>query len=94
MQNVLLTIHLILAVLLTGVVLLQRSEGGGLGIAHDFALPFARNLRKVLTDEVSLTRSFYLVRHAGDARIERMSRVADMLMSGLKAEVARLEGLT
>ena len=69
-------------------------EGGGLGIAHDFALPFARNLRKVLTDEVSLTRSFYLVRHAGDARIERMSRVADMLMSGLKAEVARLEGLT
>lgn len=69
-------------------------EGGGLGIAHDFALPFARNLRKVLTDEVSLTRSFYLVRHAGDARIERMSRVAEMLMSGLKAEVARLESLT
>ena len=32
MQNVLLTIHLILAVLLTGVVLLQRSEGGGLGM--------------------------------------------------------------
>lgn len=32
MQNVVLTIHLILAVLLTGVVLLQRSEGGGLGM--------------------------------------------------------------
>lgn len=32
MENVVLTVHLILAVLLTGVVLLQRSEGGGLGI--------------------------------------------------------------
>lgn len=32
MENVVLTVHLILAVLLTGVVLLQRSEGGGLGL--------------------------------------------------------------
>lgn len=32
MENVVLTVHLILAVLLIGVVLLQRSEGGGLGL--------------------------------------------------------------
>jgi preprotein translocase subunit SecG len=32
MENVILTIHLILALLLIGAVLLQRSEGGGLGI--------------------------------------------------------------
>ncbi len=32
MQNVLLIIHLILALCLIGVVLLQRSEGGGLGM--------------------------------------------------------------
>ncbi|MBL9051114.1 MAG: preprotein translocase subunit SecG [Tabrizicola sp.] len=32
MENVVLTIHLILALLLIGIVLLQRSEGGGLGI--------------------------------------------------------------
>lgn len=32
MENVVLTIHLILALLLIGVVLLQRSEGGGLGM--------------------------------------------------------------
>ena len=30
MQNVVLSVHLILALLLIGVVLLQRSEGGGL----------------------------------------------------------------
>ena len=32
MENVVLTVHLILALLLIGVVLLQRSEGGGLGL--------------------------------------------------------------
>jgi preprotein translocase subunit SecG len=32
MQNVVLVVHLILALCLIGVVLLQRSEGGGLGI--------------------------------------------------------------
>lgn len=32
METVILTVHLILAVLLIGVVLLQRSEGGGLGM--------------------------------------------------------------
>lgn len=32
MQNVVLIIHLLLAVSLIGIVLLQRSEGGGLGI--------------------------------------------------------------
>ena len=32
MENVVLTVHLILALLLVGVVLLQRSEGGGLGM--------------------------------------------------------------
>lgn len=37
MENVLLAIHLILALLLVGVVLLQRSEGGGLGMGSGSA---------------------------------------------------------
>ena len=32
MENVVLTVHLILALLLVGIVLVQRSEGGGLGM--------------------------------------------------------------
>lgn len=32
MENVVLTVHLILALVLIGLVLMQRSEGGGLGI--------------------------------------------------------------
>jgi len=38
MENVVLTIHLILALLLIGAVLLQRSEGGGLGMGGGGAI--------------------------------------------------------
>jgi DNA-binding transcriptional LysR family regulator len=69
-------------------------EGAGLGIAHDFSLPFVPGLEKVLPDALSLTRSYYLVRHADNARIERLARVGDMLVAGLRSEVARLEALT
>jgi DNA-binding transcriptional LysR family regulator len=66
-------------------------NGGGVGIVHDFALPWFRGLTKVLPDKFSLTRSFYLVRHADDRRLERLNRFAEALTEGLKAEVARLE---
>ena len=68
--------------------------GGGIGIVHDFALPFAPELRRVLMDQVSLVRSFYLVRHAADRRSDRLNRFAAALSAGLRAEVARLESLT
>lgn len=38
MENVVLTIHLLLALALIGVVLLQRSEGGGLGMGGGGAI--------------------------------------------------------
>ena len=64
---------------------------GGIGIAHDFALPFAPGVVRLLTDQFSLTRSFYLIRHADDARVERLNRVAEALATGLREEVAHLE---
>lgn len=69
-------------------------EAAGLGITHDFALPFEPALQKILTDEFSLTRSYFLVRHEDDRRSERLTRVGDLLLSGLRAELARLEALT
>ncbi len=65
--------------------------GHGLGMVHDFAIPSARFVRRVLAGQISLTRSFYLIRHADDRRLERMSRFAEALTEGLRAEVARLE---
>ncbi|QQA44495.1 LysR family transcriptional regulator [Pelagovum pacificum] len=66
-------------------------QGGAVGIVHDFALPFAPELRRIRTDDVSLTRSFYLVRHAADRRSDRLNRLAADLIEGLRSEVARLE---
>ena len=68
-------------------------QGGGVGVVHDFSLPFAPELRRVLVDDVSLTRAFYLIRHADDARNQRLARFADALSEGLRKEVARLEAL-
>lgn len=68
-------------------------QHGGIGIAHDFALPFAPGVRRVLTDQLSFTRSFYLVRHAEDRRLDRINRFAKALVDSVRAEVARLEAL-
>lgn len=67
--------------------------GAGLGIVHDFAMPTAPAMRFVLRDEISLTRSFYLVRHADDRRLERQTRFAEALVAGMREELARLEAL-
>lgn len=68
-------------------------QSAGIGVVHDFSLPFAPELRRILTDVVSLTRAFYLIRHADDARNTRLARFAALLSAGVRAEVARLEGL-
>ncbi|MBD3678352.1 MAG: LysR family transcriptional regulator [Rhodobacteraceae bacterium] len=69
-------------------------HGAGLGVVHDFAMPTAPNLRKVLPDQIALLRSFYLIRHVDDRKVERLNRFAALLVDGLRAEVDRLEALT
>ena len=63
--------------------------GAGLGVVHDFALPDAPELRTVLPDELRLVRTFWLIRHADDARVERLNRFAQALTEGLRSEIAR-----
>ncbi|MCP1170216.1 substrate-binding domain-containing protein, partial [Limimaricola sp. ASW11-118] len=70
---------------------LQMLRFAGIGIVHDFALPFAPELRRVLEHELRLTRAFWLVRHDADRRSARLTRFAGLLVAGLRAEVARLE---
>ena len=66
-------------------------QGGGVGVVHDFALPFAPGLARVLVHEMSLTRSFFLIRHQSDRRDRRLNQFAELLVQGLRAEVAALE---
>ncbi|MES2539227.1 MAG: substrate-binding domain-containing protein, partial [Pseudomonadota bacterium] len=67
--------------------------GAGVGVVHDFALPAAPDLARILTDRISLTRSFWLIRHESDARLDRLNRFADQLTRGARAEMVRLEAL-
>jgi DNA-binding transcriptional LysR family regulator len=69
-------------------------QGGGVGVMHDFALPMTPDVSKILTEAVSLTRSFYLIQHEVDIRTPRMVQFAEMLVVGIRAEVRRLEAMT
>jgi len=73
--------------------LMWLRAGAGIGIVHDFAMPFAPGLRRVLAGQVALTRAFWLIRHADDRRSDRMTRFAEALTLSLRREVARLEAL-
>lgn len=63
----------------------------GVGIVHDFALPSAPELRRVLVDQLGLRRAYHLVRHESDLRSARLTRLAALVVQGVRAEVARLE---
>jgi DNA-binding transcriptional LysR family regulator len=67
------------------------ARGGGIGVVHDFALPFAPGVRRVLVDELRLQRAFYLIRHEDDRQNNRLTRFAQLLSAALKREVAQLE---
>lgn len=66
-------------------------QAAGIGIMHDFSIPFGRAIVRVLPEQISLKRSFYLIRHAGDRRLDRLNRFAEELAAGMRREVARLE---
>lgn len=65
--------------------------GAGIGVVHDFALPDAPELQTVLAHEIELKRTFWLIRHADDARVERLNRFAAALTEGLRREIAARE---
>ncbi len=66
----------------------------GVGVVHDFALPSAPELVKILPEALSLTRSFWLIRHADDGRVARLNRFTTLLAKGFHKEVLRLEAMS
>jgi DNA-binding transcriptional LysR family regulator len=66
-------------------------QGAGLGIVHDFALPAASELTRVIPAQIALKRSFWLIRHADDGRVDRLNRFAETLTREVRSEMTRLE---
>lgn len=65
--------------------------GAGLGIVHDFAIPFCPGVTRVIPEVIEIRRAFWLIRHADDRRSERLTRLAEALGTAFRAELARLE---
>ena len=61
MENVILTVHLILALLLIGAVLLQRSEGGGLGMGGGGGVMTGRQAANALSKATWIIAVAFLV---------------------------------
>ena len=60
MENVVLAIHLILALLLIGIVLLQRSEGGGLGMGSAGGVVSGRSAATALAKVTWVLAGFFI----------------------------------
>ncbi|MHC1549010.1 preprotein translocase subunit SecG [Phyllobacterium sp. K27] len=61
MQTVLIVIHLLIVLALVGVVLMQRSEGGGLGIGGGSGLMTARGAANVLTRATAILAAGFFI---------------------------------
>ncbi len=83
MQNVVIVIHLMVVLALVGVVLLQRSEGGGLGIGGGSGFMSARSTANALTRATAiLAAAFFctsialsLIARYGDKATDVLDRV-------------------
>ena len=62
MENILLTIHIILAIVLVLIILLQRSEGGalGLGVSQDHFMS-SRSVGTFLTKSTAIIAAFFII---------------------------------
>ena len=61
MQTVLIVIHLMIVLALVGVVLIQRSEGGGLGIGGGSGFMSARGTANALTRTTAILATLFFV---------------------------------
>jgi len=80
MQNVLIVIHLMIVLALVGVVLIQRSEGGGLGIGGGSGFMSARGTANALTRTTSILAALFFATSLGLGLLTRYeSRPTDIL---------------
>jgi preprotein translocase subunit SecG len=71
MQTVLIVIHLMIVIALVGVVLLQRSEGGGLGIGGGSGFMSARGAANALTRTTAILATLFFITSLGLGLVAR-----------------------
>ena len=80
MQTVLIVIHLMIVLALVGVVLIQRSEGGGLGIGGGSGFMSARGTANALTRATAILATLFFITSMGLSILARYeARPTDIL---------------
>lgn len=80
MQTVLIVIHLMIVLALVGVVLIQRSEGGGLGIGGGSGFMSARGTANALTRTTAILAVLFFITSLGLGLLARyQARPTDIL---------------
>jgi len=80
MQTVLIVIHLMIVLALVGVVLIQRSEGGGLGIGGGSGFMSARGTANALTRTTAILATLFFITSLGLGILTRyQGRPSDIL---------------
>ncbi len=80
MLTVLIVIHLLIVLALVGVVLIQRSEGGGLGIGGGSGFMSARGTANALTRTTAILAALFFITSLGLGIMARyQSRPSDIL---------------
>ncbi|WP_297322734.1 preprotein translocase subunit SecG [uncultured Bartonella sp.] len=76
MQTVLIVIHLLVVIALVGVVLIQRSEGGGLGIGGGSGFMTARGTKNALTRLTAILALCFFMTSIGLVVLDSISNPA------------------
>ena len=85
MENIILIIHVIIAILLIGSVLLQRSEGGALGIgAGNDNLMSSRTAADFLTKFTSLMAVFFIITSISLTIIHKKQKPSGSIMDKIE----------
>ena len=85
MENIILIIHVVIAVLLIGSVLLQRSEGGALGIgAGNDNLMSSRTASDFLTKFTSLMAVFFIITSISLTIIHKKQKPSGSIMDKIE----------
>ncbi|MGV2128620.1 preprotein translocase subunit SecG [Agrobacterium vitis] len=89
MQTVLIVIHLIIVISLVGVVLIQRSEGGGLGIGGGSGFMSARGAANALTRTTAILATLFFITSLGLGILSRFEAkptdILNRIPAGLQA---------
>jgi preprotein translocase subunit SecG len=89
MQTVIIVIHLMLVVAMIGVVLLQRSEGGGLGIGSTGGFLSSRGTANVLTRTTAILAALFFVTSLTLSVLATMGRKPTSILGGTSAPASQ-----